>query len=62
MLEEDVQWVFINTLSMCDHTLTVTSERGTTYQIDLRRKRLPSPKPRGLQRGIRLHIYQTFPR
>jgi hypothetical protein len=34
-LEEDVQWVFINTLSVRDHTLIVTSERGTTYQIDL---------------------------
>ena len=37
-LEEDVQWVFINTLSMHDHTLIVTSERGTTYQIDLQTK------------------------
>ena len=37
-LEEDVQWVFINTLSMRDHTLIVTSERGTTYQIDLQTK------------------------
>ena len=37
-LEEDVQWVFINTLSVHDHTLIVTSERGTTYQIDLQTK------------------------
>jgi hypothetical protein len=37
-LEEDVQWVFINTMSMHDHTLIVTSERGTTYQIDLQTK------------------------
>ncbi len=37
-LEEDVQWVFINTLSIRDDTLIVTSERGTTYQIDLRTK------------------------
>ena len=37
-LEEDVQWVFINTLSVRDHTLIVTSERGTTYQIDLQTK------------------------
>ena len=34
-LEEDVQWVFINTLSIRDDTLIVTSERGTTYQIHL---------------------------
>jgi hypothetical protein len=37
-LEEDVQWVFINRLSIRDDTLIVTSERGTTYQIDLRTK------------------------
>jgi hypothetical protein len=37
-LEEDVQWVFINTLSIRDDTLIVTSERGTTYQVDPRTK------------------------
>jgi hypothetical protein len=37
-LEEDVQWVFINKLSVRDGTLFVTSERGDTYQIDLRTK------------------------
>ena len=37
-LEEDVQWVFITTLSIRDHTLIATSERGTTYQIDLQTK------------------------
>ena len=37
-LEEDVQWIFINTLSIRDDTLIVTSERGTTYRIDLRTK------------------------
>jgi hypothetical protein len=37
-LEEDVQWVFIIRLSIRDHTLVVTSERGTTYQIDLQTK------------------------
>jgi hypothetical protein len=35
-LEEDVQWVFINKLSVQDGALLVTSERGDTYQIDLR--------------------------
>jgi hypothetical protein len=37
-LEEDVQWVFIITISIRDHTLIVTSERGMTYQIDLQTK------------------------
>jgi hypothetical protein len=43
-LEEDVQWVFINTLSIRDDTLIVTSERGTTYQIDLRTKAITQPE------------------
>jgi hypothetical protein len=34
-LEEDVQWVFIKTLSIEGDRLVVTSERGNTYQIDL---------------------------
>jgi hypothetical protein len=37
-LEEDVQWVFISELSLRDGTLIVKSERGTTYQVDLRTK------------------------
>jgi hypothetical protein len=37
-LEEDVQWVFIITMSIRDHTIIVRSERGTTYQIDLQTK------------------------
>ena len=37
-LEEDAQWVFITTLSIRDHALIVTTERGTTYQIDLQTK------------------------
>src|SRR2546423_4658947 len=37
-LEEDVQWVFINKLKVRDGTLLVTSERGNTYQIDLKTK------------------------
>jgi hypothetical protein len=36
--EEDVQWVFIITMSIRDHTLVVTSERGMTYRIDLQTK------------------------
>jgi hypothetical protein len=35
-LEEDIQWVFISELSLRDGTLIVKSERGTTYQVDLR--------------------------
>ena len=34
-LEEDVQWVFIKSLSIRDGKLLVTSERGATYQVDL---------------------------
>jgi hypothetical protein len=37
-LEEDVQWFFIDKLSVRSNTLIVKSERGTTYQIDLRTK------------------------
>ena len=37
-LEEDVQWFFIDKLSLRDGTLIVKSERGTTYKIDLRTK------------------------
>jgi hypothetical protein len=37
-LEEDVQWFFIDKLSIHNNTLIVKSERGTTYQIDLRTK------------------------
>ena len=37
-LEEDVQWVFIKSLSLRDGTLGITSERGKTYQIDLKTK------------------------
>jgi len=37
-LEEDVQWVFIKSLSLRDGMLMVTSERGKTYQVDLKTK------------------------
>ncbi len=37
-LEEDIQWVFISDLSLRNGTLIVKSERGTTYQVDLRTK------------------------
>ena len=37
-LEQDVQWIFIKTLSVQDETLIVTSERGETYRVDLKTK------------------------
>ena len=52
-LEEDVQWVFIKALTIHDGRLTVTTERGKTYQVDLKTKEIAlsdsrsllSPKP-----------------
>jgi hypothetical protein len=44
-LEEDVQWVFINKLSVRDGTLIVTSERDKTYQIDLKTKAITQSDP-----------------
>ena len=37
-LEEDVQWIFIEALTVRDGMLIVKSERGDTYQIDLKTK------------------------
>jgi hypothetical protein len=37
-LEEDLQWVFIQDLSIQDGALMVKSERGQTYQVDLKTK------------------------
>jgi hypothetical protein len=37
-LEEDVQWVFINALSVQDGRLIATSEDGKSYQVDLKTK------------------------
>jgi hypothetical protein len=45
-LEEDVQWVFIKTLNVEDGRLTVTSERGNSYEINLRTKAITQPGPR----------------
>ena len=44
-LEEDVQWVFIKALIVGDGTLTVTSERGKTYQIDLKTRAITESDP-----------------
>jgi hypothetical protein len=50
-LEADVQWVFINKLTIRDGMLMVTSERGATYQVDLRTKAItqwgPASSPAG---------------
>jgi hypothetical protein len=37
-LEEDVQWVFVKALNIQDSRLTVTSESGKTYQVDVNTK------------------------
>ena len=42
-LEEDVQWVFIKALNIQDGRLTVTSERGKIYQVDVNTKAITQP-------------------
>jgi hypothetical protein len=37
-LEEDVQWVFINSLTLKDNTLTVQNEKGEEYTVDIQTK------------------------
>jgi hypothetical protein len=44
-MEEDVQWVFINRLSVRDSILFVTSERGNTYQVDPHTKEVRRSDP-----------------
>jgi hypothetical protein len=44
-LEEDVQWVFINKLSVRNGTLLVTSDRGNTYQVNLKTKAITQSDP-----------------
>jgi hypothetical protein len=39
-LEEDVQWVFIKALNVQNGKLMVTSEHGTTYQVDINTKEI----------------------
>ena len=54
-LEEDVQWIFIRALNIQDGRLVATSERGETYQVDLKTKNImpsdsglsPSPSATG---------------
>jgi hypothetical protein len=42
-LEEDVQWVFIKGLNIQNGRLMVTSESGTTYQVDVNTRAIPQP-------------------
>ena len=44
-LEKDVQWIFISKLSTREGTLFATSERGNTYQINLKTKTLTQSDP-----------------
>ena len=37
-LEEDVQWVFIKTLTLQDDALIVSSENDNVYRVDLKTK------------------------
>jgi hypothetical protein len=48
-LEEDVQCVFIDKLRVQHGTLMVTSERGKTYQIDLKTKAITHSEPTASQ-------------
>ncbi len=44
-LEEDVQWVFITSPSLRNNMLVVTSERGKTYQLDLKTRSVTQSDP-----------------
>src|SRR5437867_13140757 len=44
-LEEDVQWVFITSLSLRNDMLVVTFERGKTYQVDLKTRSVTQSDP-----------------
>lgn len=54
-LEEDVQWVFVKELRIQDSRVMVTSERGTTYQVDVKTKAITqsdsrsSPSPEAVR-------------
>ncbi len=49
-LEEDVQWVFIKALNIHDGRLTVTSENGQTYQVDVNTKTITQSDSRSCHR------------
>jgi len=56
-LEEDVQWVFVNNLSVRNGTLLVTSERGNTYQIDLKTKMITQSDVRMPESDATAHLH-----
>ena len=58
-LEEDVQWVFIKSLSQQDGMLVVTSERGKTYQVDLKTKAIIQSILRSRDHRMRLRNVMT---
>ena len=45
-LEKDVQWVFIKTVDIQHCRLSVTSERGKTYFVDVNTKAITQPDSR----------------
>ena len=55
-LEEDVQWVFITSLSLRNDMLVVTFERGKTYQVDLKTRSVTQSDP------VRRHRRRRFMR
>jgi len=43
-LEEDVQWVFVTGLAICDNTLLVTNEKNERFVLDLKTKKVEKKK------------------
>ncbi len=39
-LEEDVQWVFVSGLAICDGKLSVTNEKKEQYTVDLKTRKV----------------------
>ena len=58
-LEEDVQWIFINSLNVRNGTLLVTSERGNTYQIDLNARAVMQSDTRSPGPDATAHLHDT---
>jgi hypothetical protein len=53
-LEEDVQWVFIKSLNIRDGRLIATSERGETYQLELKTKEIAQSDSRSSPSAVRI--------
>jgi hypothetical protein len=56
-LEEDVQWVFVKSLSLRGGMLMITSERGRTYQIDLKTKAITQSDPAQSDLSFRMNPF-----